>query len=68
MRRPIGFEVYSTDLVTGSTSTGENKEFHPFYGLKHEHQNDDNQAFWFASRRSAKLNSYNRDEGTDCIS
>ena len=65
MRRPLGYEVYSTDKIMGSTSTGEPKEFHPFYGLNHEHQNTEDEAFWFASRRSAKLNSHNRDEGTD---
>ncbi len=65
MRRPIGFEVYSTDSVTGSTSAGIEKEFYPFYGLKHEQQHDHNNAFWFASRKSAKLNYENRDEGTD---
>ncbi len=65
IRRPVGFEVYSTNLVTGSTSTGDTKEFHPFYGLKHEHQNAQTEAFWFASRRSSKLNNHDRDEGTD---
>lgn len=65
MRRPVGFEVYSTDSVSGSTSTGTEKDFHPFYGLKHEHQHDKSTAFWFASRRSAKLNRVERDEGTD---
>ncbi|MDH5777091.1 MAG: type VI secretion system baseplate subunit TssF [Gammaproteobacteria bacterium] len=64
-RRPIGYEVYSVDKVTGSTSTGEEKEFHPFYGLNHEQQNNDSHSFWFASRRSAKLGVYQRDEGTD---
>lgn len=65
MRRPVGFEVYSTDSVKGSTSTGIEKEFYPFYGLKHEQQHEHENAFWFASRKSAKLNHENRDEGTD---
>ena len=64
-RRPLGYEVYSIDQVTGSTSTGDPKEFHPFYGLNHENQNPDAEAFWFANRRSAKFNSEERDEGTN---
>ena len=64
-RRPIGYEVYSVNKVTGSTSTGEEKEFNPFYGLNHEQQNTDEHSFWFASRRSAKMGIYQRDEGTD---
>jgi len=65
MRRPLGYEVYSTDQVMGSTSTGEPKKFHPFYGLNHEHQNTEDEAFWFAMRRSAKLSNHERDEGTN---
>ena len=65
IRRPLGYEVYSTNKVTGSTSTGEPKEFHAFYGLNHENQNSDSDAFWFATRRSAKLSNNERDEGTD---
>ncbi|MFT6388059.1 MAG: type VI secretion system protein ImpG [Cellvibrionaceae bacterium] len=64
-RRPIGYEVYSIDTVTASTSTGNQQEFLPFYGLTHKHQDKEKHAYWFASRRSAKLNKDNRDEGTD---
>ncbi|WP_444993979.1 type VI secretion system baseplate subunit TssF [Aliikangiella sp. IMCC44359] len=65
VRRPIGYEVYSTNKVVGSTSTGQPREFHALYGLNHENQNSDADAFWFAARRSAKLNNNERDEGTD---
>ena len=64
-RRPTGYEVYSIDKVTGTTSSGDEKEYHPFYGLNHEHQDIENHSFWFASRRDAKLGNYLRDEGTD---
>lgn len=64
-RRPLGYEVHSVDKVVASTSSGEKKEYLPFYGLKHEHQDSDNHAFWFAARRHAKLNYLERDEGTD---
>ncbi|MDH5179160.1 MAG: type VI secretion system baseplate subunit TssF, partial [Gammaproteobacteria bacterium] len=64
-RRPVGYEVYSIDKVVASTSTGEETLFHPFYGLNHAHQETDEHSYWFASRRDAKLGTYERDEGTD---
>ncbi len=65
IRRPVGYEVYSVDQVEGSTSTGQSKIFHPFYGLNHEQQHRNSNSFWFSQRRSAKLNNQERDEGTD---
>src|SRR5690606_41980187 len=62
---PLGYEIHSIDKVVASTSSGEKKEYLPFYGMKHEHQDNENHAFWFASRRHAKLNYLERDEGTD---
>ncbi|SMF29820.1 type VI secretion system protein ImpG [Alteromonadaceae bacterium Bs31] len=64
-RRPIGYEVYSVDKVTASTSAGEKTEFQAFYGLKHQHQNSSEHAYWYAARRPAKLGYGERDEGTD---
>lgn len=64
-RRPRGYEIYSVDRVTASTSSGEKTDFLPFYGLTHEHQDAEEHSFWFASRRSAKLGFQERDEGTD---
>ena len=64
-RRPIGYEVYSVDKVTASTSTGEDIDYHPFYGLNHEYQDAENHAFWFANRRASKMSNAERDEGTD---
>ncbi len=63
-RRPSGFEIYSVDKVTASSSNGEEQEFMPFYGLNHQ-SGDENHPFWFANRRNAKMNNYERDEGTD---
>jgi type VI secretion system protein ImpG len=65
VRRPLGFEVYSVDKVKAINSSGESEEYHPIYGLTHEHQDSDNHSFWFASRRDAKLGNSERDEGTD---
>ncbi len=64
-RRPLGYEVYSVDKVIGTSSSGEDEEYTPFYGLNHEQQNTDKHSFWYASRREAKLGLYDRDDGTD---
>lgn len=64
-RRPIGYEVYSVDKVTASTSEGDMVQYSPLYGLNHDNGSLDKHAFWFASRRSAKLGNYHRDEGTN---
>ena len=63
-RRPLGYEVYSIDKVTASSSSGD-QECLPMYGIEHKHMDEDSHAFWFASRRAAKMNIDNRDEGTD---
>lgn len=64
-RRPVGYEIYSVDKVTAQTASGERTEYLPLYGLKHEHQDRENHAYWHAMRRNAKLNHVDRDEGTD---
>ena len=64
-RRPTGYEVYSIDKVSASTPSGEIEEYYPMFGLNHDNQNTLTHAFWFASRRTAKLGIYERDEGTD---
>jgi type VI secretion system protein ImpG len=64
-RRPTGYEVYSVDKVSSSTSAGETVRYAPLYGLNHDNGNMGNQTFWFASRRNAKLGNYHRDEGTN---
>ena len=65
VRRPAGFEVYSVNKVTATSSAGEQEEFKPIYGLTHEHQDTDSHSFWFASRRSSKMGNFQRDEGSD---
>ncbi len=64
-RRPTSYEIYSVDQVVATSSSGEDVEYAPFYGLNHEQQNTDSHSFWFASRRDAKLGIFDRDEGTD---
>ena len=64
-RRPTGYEVYSIDQVSSSMPTGETEEYYPMFGLNHDNQSTLTHSFWFASRRTAKLGIYERDEGTD---
>ena len=64
-RRSTGYEVYSIDQVTASSYYGDDVDFLPFYGMNHEQQESNSHAFWFAARRNAKLDTYDRDEGTD---
>jgi type VI secretion system protein ImpG len=64
-RRPTGYEVYSIDRVSSTTPAGDTEEYYPMFGLNHANQNSLTHSFWFASRRTAKLGNYERDEGTD---
>ncbi len=64
-RRPIGYEVYSINKVTASTSAGDKETYLPLYGINHENQNQENHAYWFSARRDAKMGAYLRDDGTD---
>jgi len=64
-RRPSGYEVYSVDKVTASTSAGDKETYLPLYGINHESHDLENHAYWFAQRRNAKMGSYLRDDGSD---
>jgi type VI secretion system protein ImpG len=64
-RRSNGYEVYSIDKVTASSYYEDDVDFLPFYGKNHEQQESNSHAFWFAARRNAKLDTVDRDEGTD---
>jgi len=65
VRRPTGFEVYSIDKVTATSSAGEHEEFHPIYGLSHAHQESEIHSYWSATRRHSKLGDFERDDATD---
>jgi len=64
-RRPVGYEVYSVDKVTASTSAGDRETYLPLYGTNHESHDQENHAYWFTQRRNAKMGTYLRDDGTD---
>ncbi len=66
VRRPQGYEIYSIDSVVATSTDGNKQDFQPIYGVSHQQHKDHQQnAFWFASRRHAKLNDQERDEATD---
>ncbi|VAW68069.1 Protein ImpG/VasA [hydrothermal vent metagenome] len=64
-RRPVGYEIYSIEKVTASTSSGNKEVYLPIYGTNHENQDNENHAYWFTNRRDAKMSNYMRDDGTD---
>lgn len=55
-RRPVAHEVYSVDSVTGLSSDGQSREFHPFYSFRHQPQKG-SQAYWHATRREFESDS-----------
>lgn len=65
VRRPKGYEVYSVETVSAVASSGKTEKMLPFYGITHDRQQQDNNAFWFPTRRDAKLNNYERDNASD---
>jgi type VI secretion system protein ImpG len=62
---PAGYEVYSIDRVSASTQSGDEEDYYPLYGLNHENRDTLTHTYWNASRRNAKLGTFERDEGTD---
>lgn len=64
-RRPDGYEIYSLDQVTATTSSGDREVYLPLYGINHEQQNQENHAYWFTRRRAAKMGAESRDEGSN---
>ncbi|ACR11163.1 type VI secretion protein, VC_A0110 family [Teredinibacter turnerae T7901] len=64
-RRPKGYEIQAVDEVIASTSSGEKAPFLPFYGIKHEHKDPTEHAYWYATRRPARSGFAERDDGTD---
>ncbi len=64
-RRPDGYEIYSVESVKASSSSGNTENYLPLYGINHDNQNEENHAYWFMTRRHAKLGGHLRDEATD---
>jgi type VI secretion system protein ImpG len=64
-RRPAGYEIYSVDEVVATDSSGNSETYLPLYGASHQNRGNDNPAFWFSTRRHAKLGYGQRDDATD---
>jgi len=64
-RRPRANEVYSVDAVTGTSESGEEVEFLPFYSFQHAGSRDSNRTFWHASRRWSSANEASGEKATD---
>lgn len=64
-RRPVGYEVYAVNKVIASSSSGNKETYLPLYGMNHQQQDNEPQAYWFTTRRDARLGTYFRDDGTD---
>jgi type VI secretion system protein ImpG len=53
---PLGMEVYSVDsVVTADPTAGVSEEVVPFYSFRHGRPPEAQQAFWYSSRRSSRL-------------
>ncbi len=54
--QPLGMEVYSVDSVTSTDpTTSVTKSFQPFYSFGHRRRREENQAFWYGSRRPTTI-------------
>jgi type VI secretion system protein ImpG len=61
--RTAGMEVYSVDAVTSlDPASGRITEYQPFYSLRHGITSEDEQTFWYSSRKRSLREG---DKGTD---
>jgi type VI secretion system protein ImpG len=64
-RRPLAHEVYSIDRVVATSPQNEQREYFPFYSVKHAEEAGRQQAFWHAARRPAGYAAGQVDRGTE---
>jgi type VI secretion system protein ImpG len=63
--RPMDYEIHHVTEVTGyGTSSGDKKNFLPFYGLKDEHMPKEDAAFYSVQRKPRMLSSKQLARGT----
>ncbi len=61
--RAQGLEVYSVDSVTNvDPATSSTREYQPFYSFRHGRTREDQETFWYSSRRPSLLEG---DRGTE---
>jgi type VI secretion system protein ImpG len=53
VRRPLAHEVYSVDRATATSPDGREREFQPFFSVRHAGAGTDGAAYWHATRRPA---------------
>ncbi len=63
-RRPLAHEIHTVERVIATSATGEEREFYPFFSVRHGAASA-GQAFWQASRRPAEQSSRVVDRGTE---
>ncbi len=64
-RRPLAYEVISIDSVTSVEKNDAQDSFHevpPFYSIRHHAREEDQRAFWYATREASVRE---HDKGTD---
>jgi type VI secretion system protein ImpG len=64
-RRPLAHEIYSIDRVVATSPTNEQREFQPFYSVRHADESQGQQGFWHAMRRPAGYAAGQVDPGTE---
>ncbi len=68
-RRPLAYEVYGVERVVGTSPSGAEVEYHPFYSFKHAGRREEQQTFWLAARRLPGHAHGDDDRGTEvCLS
>jgi type VI secretion system protein ImpG len=64
-RRPLAHEIYSIDRVVATSPADEQREFQPFYSVRHAEESRRQQGFWHAIRRPAGYAAGQVDRGTE---
>lgn len=64
-RRRRGLEVYEIQNVVATSADGSQTQYIPFYGVKHNLQDDNINTFWHASRKDASLSDAPDLDGTE---
>lgn len=64
-RRPLAHEVFAIDRVVASSAKNEQREFHPFYSVRHGEEAGRQQGYWHAVRRPAGYAAGQVDRGTE---
>lgn len=65
VRRPRSFEVCRIENITAVNTNGDQKSYTPFYGIRHGHKNDEDNRYWYATRRPAETHDGEPDNGTE---